>query len=113
MVEMMQNIAKHAIAEPTGEHNGIFSLGKNQEKYSLTASNYVETNQEDILTQYIDQLNTKDRNQLNEYYRQVLRNGHDDINMASGLGLIDIARESKDGIKYNFYHDGQQKNYLQ
>ncbi|MBR4440754.1 MAG: SiaB family protein kinase [Bacteroidales bacterium] len=109
MVEMMQNISKHAIAEQTGEHNGIFSFGKNQDNYSLTASNYVENNQVDIIAQYIDQLNTKDHSQLNEYYRQVLRNGHDDMNMASGLGLIDIARESKDGIKYFFYHDGQQK----
>ena len=98
MVEMIQNISKHAVPSENGCHEGLFSFGKCGQEYSVTASNYVDSNSTDRLKAYIKDLNSKSREQLDEYYKQVLRNGHDNLEIASGLGLIDIARESKDGI---------------
>ena len=98
MVEMIQNISKHAVPSDNGYREGLFSFGKCGQEYSVTASNNVNPDNADRLKAYIKDLNSKSREQLDEYYKQVLRNGHDNLEIATGLGLIDIARESKDGI---------------
>ena len=102
MVEMMQNISKHAATDTQSGHHGLFSLGKYQQNFTLTATNNIETSNTERLKNYIDSLNAKTKTELDDYYKKILRNGHDDTDIASGLGLIDIARESKDGIKYAF-----------
>ena len=98
LVEMIQNIAKHAAPSQNGDHEGLFSFGKCGEEYTITASNNILPNQIDNLKSYVDSLNTQNHEQLNDYYKKVLRHGHDNLDISSGLGLIDIARESKNGI---------------
>ncbi|MCQ2974644.1 MAG: SiaB family protein kinase [Bacteroidales bacterium] len=99
MVEMVQNIAKHALTDNNNRHNGLFSIGNYLNKYILSASNIIAENDLEQLKKYIEKLNSKTVDELNEYYKHILRNGHQDINMSSGLGLIDIARDSS--IKIN------------
>ena len=108
MVEMIQNISKHAVVTNNDEHEGLFSIGKSGTQYTLTASNSIPTNEVDSLQAYIDKLNAKDPSELDDYYRHILRNGHDNLDVTSGLGLIDIARESRTGISYVF--DNQDSN---
>lgn len=102
MVEMIQNISKHASSANTGSHDGLFSLGKHQSKYTITASNNIDQKYTTRLKDYIDNLNAQTPEQLDAYYKKVLRNGHDNLDITSGLGLIDIARESKNGIRCQF-----------
>jgi len=102
MVEMIQNISKHASSANTGSHDGLFSLGKHQSKYTITASNNIDPKYTTRLKDYIDNLNAQTPEQLDAYYKKVLRNGHDNLDITSGLGLIDIARESKNGIRCQF-----------
>jgi len=101
LVEMLQNIAKHAKVNEKGRHEGIFSMGVKDGGYIVSASNGIEDAKALKISSYIDRLNTMTKPQLDDYYRKVLRGGHDDLSILSGLGLIDIARESKSKIDYS------------
>ena len=101
LVEMLQNIAKHA-EENNQRHEGLFTLGCENGSYTVSASNSVNTQQADKLEKYLDKLTAKNIEELNSYYKEILRNGHSDKSIFSGLGLIDIVRSSSEKIKYNF-----------
>ena len=40
------------------------------------------------------------KDELDNYYKHVLRNGHEDEQVFSGLGLIDIARDSTEKVDF-------------
>ncbi|MCQ2250547.1 MAG: SiaB family protein kinase [Bacteroidales bacterium] len=101
LVEMLQNIAKHAKVSEKGRHEGLFSMGVLGGDYIVSASNGIEDAKAQKIGQYIEKLNAMTRQQLDDYYRKVLRGGHEDVTILSGLGLIDIARESKSKIGYS------------
>lgn len=109
MVEMIQNISKHAKVSDKGARVGLFSIGKAGTQFTLTATNRIKCSEIQTLKAYIDNINNKDQQALDDYYRHILRNGHDDLDVVSGLGLIDIVRESKFGIKYMF--DNEKPSY--
>ena len=100
LVELLQNISKHAYVE-NDRRNGIFSMGECSGAYTVCAANKIEINQAEKLKRYINFLNSKSKTQLNDYYKQILRDGHSDASIESGLGLIDIARDSVVKIDYH------------
>ncbi|MCQ2253079.1 MAG: SiaB family protein kinase [Bacteroidales bacterium] len=102
LVEMLQNIAKHATPTESGRHEGVFSMGSIGSDFIVSASNGVANDKTDHLENYIKQLNAMDHQQLDDYYKKVLREGHPDPSILSGLGLIDLARDSKIMIDYEF-----------
>ncbi len=106
LVEMLQNIAKHAV-ENNGRHEGLFSMGSGNGSYTISASNTVNNEQADKLEKYLQKISTKNIDELNQYYKEILRNGHSDRSIFSGLGLIDIVRTSSEKIKYDFTNKNQ------
>lgn len=102
LVEMLQNIAKHAKPTDEGHHIGLFSMGYDENSYTISATNRIDAAKKDKLDNYIKSLNSKNNNELDEYYKMILRNGHADETILSGLGLIDIARDSIVKIDYEF-----------
>ena len=102
LVEMLQNIAKHAKPTEEGYHLGLFSMGLDKDVYTVSATNGIEPAKKVKLENYIKSLNDKNKTELDEYYKVILRNGHDDKTIFSGLGLIDIARDSIVKIDYAF-----------
>jgi len=102
LVEMLQNIAKHADIDSLGRHIGLFSLGYDEGIFAMSATNGIQKDKCEKLENYINSLNSKSKEELDEYYKNVLRNGHDDESIFSGLGLIDIARDSIEKIDFDF-----------
>lgn len=107
LVEMLQNIAKHAEPDPDGRHTGLFSFGYDEGAFSISATNRIAKNGKEKLKAYIESLNSKDKQDLDEYYKMILRNGHSDETILSGLGLIDIARESSEKMDYTFEENNE------
>ncbi len=101
LVEMLQNIAKHAKVSARGRHEGLFSMGVKDGCFVVSASNGIGAADSQKLVNYIEKLNSMQKDELDAYYKKVLREGHDDETIFSGLGLIDIARDSKIRIGYN------------
>lgn len=110
LVEMLQNIAKHAKANEEGIRIGLFSMGYDEGVYTVSATNEVCPEEKNKLKNYIESLNSKGKEDLDEYYKMILRNGHADESILSGLGLIDIARDSIIKIDYVFKGKNQEED---
>ena len=107
LVEMLQNIARHASQTEDGRREGMFSMGYDNGSFVVSASNGICPADAERLLEYVGRLNAMTREQLDDYYKRVLREGHDDATISSGLGLIDVARDSIGGIDCNVDGDGE------
>jgi anti-sigma regulatory factor (Ser/Thr protein kinase) len=103
-VEMLQNISKHGKKQTDSEINqGIFMLGKKEDKLILTAGNIVNISEKILLEEKLDFLVSLDEYELKELHKSTLRasirfeNKHN-----SGLGLIEVAQASGNSILYDF-----------
>jgi len=101
LVEILQNISKHSYK--IGEkHEGIFQIGFDKNKFHIGTGNFIANDEVENLKSQINMVNSKTRDELNELYRKYLREGKMTKTGSAGLGLIDLARETDDDIKYEF-----------
>ena len=101
LVEMLQNISKHAVEELTNQ--GIFLIGIDKEdKYFISTGNLIKKHNVEQLESHLNQVNNLDQSQLNLLYRQTLRNGKLSDSGGAGLGIIDMARESSNKLEFKF-----------
>ncbi len=101
LVEILQNVSKHAF-ELNGIREGIFLMGKQDEKYLIGTGNYIKNSMIGPLSKHIDNLNILNKDELLQLYKYTLHLGTTTMKGDAGLGLIDIARDSLETIKYKF-----------
>lgn len=112
MVECLQNISKHADAIDEPMHvKGVFMVGKNESSYSITAGNPISSRKKESISDIIDEINTKSADELKELRKEKMKLELSDKNGA-GLGLIDIARKTKNKIYSKFIPLGNDKTYF-
>ena len=109
LVETLQNLYHHTdafgdSAVGNGEHSRVarFMLGKKDEKYHILAANYIESDNIAPLKARLDKINSLDKDGLRDFYKEVLDNGQYSVHGGGGLGMIDIARKSRNKLDYNF-----------
>lgn len=105
MVEMLQNISKHA-DEYSGEKNwksGIFLITESDEEYVLISGNYVLNSKIQLFENSIKHVNELSYNELIVEYNRILHGFYTDNNK-KGLGLLDIKRKSKTNLICDFYN---------
>ncbi len=112
MVETLQNISKHAYINEKGNREGIFILAEIDKKFAISGGNYIETSKADKFKTYMDDLNKMDRDQLNTFYRTVLRGDGIPYYVTGGLGLIDVFRESVEPVKYEFIKENEKLTFF-
>jgi hypothetical protein len=102
MVESIQNLIKHV-----GEHEintktnaAILSIQHTPEYYLISTGNFVTQNEALQLSTKLDKINLMNKEQLRDYYQEVLENEVISPKGGAGLGLIDIARKSGDKVAY-------------
>jgi hypothetical protein len=109
LVESLQNLYHHT--DPFGSDtltNGEmkrivrFVLGKEDDTYYILSANYIENGNIEPLKAKLDKINSLDKDGLRDYYKEVLDNGQYSIHGGGGLGMIDIARKSKNKLDYHF-----------
>ena len=101
MIEMLQNINKHGFIE-NNLRQGIFILGIKNNNYFISTGNFINKNAANKLNNYLDSLNSKTVEDLNTLYKKILINTDVPDDETGKLGLIDIARESINKMKYEF-----------
>ncbi len=101
LVEILQNISKHAYAL-NGKHEGIFQIGYDNNNFHIGTGNFILNSEIKNLKEQLDMVNSKTVDELNGLYRKYLREGKTTKSGSAGLGLIDLARETKDKINYEF-----------
>ena len=111
LVELLQNIGKHGLIV-NNRHDGIFIIGQIDSTYTITAGNYVEHTKVPDLEKKLKLVQKATYDELEEMYVDVLINGEESEDGGAGLGLIDIGKESKTPINYNFHKIDMEKVFL-
>ena len=109
--ELLQNISKHGylIDNP---REGLFSIGKIENSYTITSGNYVKKGMTNDITTYIEKLNNLDKDALKTIYLEKIKNCEIDQNGNAGLGFIEIARECNDKIGYHISSINDEYSFL-
>jgi hypothetical protein len=106
LVECLQNLYHHLdeISDVGSERirSAIFMIGKLDGDYSIITGNYILNENINGLKNRLDEVNGLNKEQLKEYYKQVLNNGEMSLKGGGGLGMIDIARKTGEKLEYNF-----------
>lgn len=106
LVECLQNLYHHMDEIPSHingkDRSAIFMIGKTEEGYSIITGNYILNENVSGLKKRIDEINSLTKDELKEYYKQVLNNGEMSLKGGGGLGIIDIARKSGEKLTYEF-----------
>lgn len=104
MVETLQNMAKHS-DEITDKYNigkGLFMIGKKDETYYIITSNKVTNAKKEDLEAAVTQVNAASKEELKNMYREQITKGSLSEKGGAGLGLIEIARKTRNKLVYQF-----------
>jgi len=102
MVESIQNLIKHVDEQDLDDksNSAILAICKTKEYYMISTGNFVTSAEALDLSEKLDKINGMNREQLRDYYQEVLENEVISPKGGAGLGLIDIARKSGDKVAY-------------
>lgn len=98
MVEGMENILKYSTSNAQG---GIVMLTKNDDVYCLTLGNVVDSKQEHLLLQNLDDIKDESVEQLKLLYKERLSSTDESNALSAQLGLIQIAINCENNMKYD------------
>jgi len=105
LVECLQNISKHAecIEKNNNEYGrGIILVSETPESYNITTGNVVKSVNIDKIKLNIDLINSKNKEELREFFKERLSTGRISKKGGAGLGFIDIAKKSGNKLEYSF-----------
>ncbi len=106
LVECLQNLYHHmddtATDTAEGQRSAIFMIGKMDNMYNVITGNYIYNENVPGLKKRLDDVNSLSKEELKEYYKQILNNGEMSLKGGGGLGMIDIARKTGQKLHYNF-----------
>jgi hypothetical protein len=114
---MMYSAEKEQKNSPEGDpqeiSKGIFILGVQDDGYFVQSGNVVTESNAKILKSRIDYLNTLDKKELRQYYKQQMNAENGNLeSKGAGIGLIEIARRASGPIEYEFTPCGEGRQYL-
>lgn len=105
MVEMLQNIVKHAakVEEDSLLGNpGIFFISSKDDSYSLCTGNYISSSSVDELQGKLEHVNSLKGEEIELFYSMRLLNFEIDNSKEAGLGVIDLRMKSGNKLEYSF-----------
>jgi len=92
---------------------GIFIMGKQEDKYYLQTGNFMKDSSVNLLRDRIDHLNTLDKQQLRQYFKEQRKAENDNPeSKGGGIGLIEVARRATSKIDYEFIPIGDGITYF-
>lgn len=106
MVEMLQNISRHAEDEQDlaflEANNPIFTLGKIDDLYILMTQNPVSNEHIRQIYQNLTTVNEKSLEELRDIYRKIIKQGLISSKGGAGIGYIDLRRKSQEKFLFDF-----------
>jgi hypothetical protein len=106
LVECFQNVLKHGESVDKSGFNwnddGLFSFKNTPEAFFINSINVIRTEDIQKLRDLMEQVNSFNEKDLKEFYLRHLRNNEINSKGGAGLGLIELARKSKEKIAFRF-----------
>lgn len=103
LIEALQNMHLHGEREPGGKQCSYVIVAKGPEAYFITFANLIFDANRERVKERIEYINSLNREQLKEYYMQVLTDGEMSQKGGAGLGFITIGMKSKNKMSYQFH----------
>jgi hypothetical protein len=107
LVESLENSVRHKSndAIKTNHQPLEMELFLRGNQFILKIGNYIKPENTEWLTKKIDEVNSLDREGLNQMYRSSIAKARISDKGGAGLGIIDIARNSGQKIKYTIENE--------
>lgn len=108
LVECLQNLYHHIDEVPSetakngADRSAIFMVSLNPKGYSITTGNYILSDRKPRFEERLDRINSLDREELKQLYKDVLNSDVRSDKGGGGLGMIDIARKTGNKLNYDF-----------
>lgn len=103
MIESLENLVRHAVKMDGMPHPAIFLLAQDDDFHYVSTGNKVKNSDIQALKNKIDKANGMNKDQLREWYNDVLLNGAiPSDSTGAGLGIIDMAMKSGNPLVYDF-----------
>jgi len=116
MVECLQNISKHADNQfnfvTSKDGRGIFMVSKDEKEYNVTTGNVVKNDKIEELRTMLERVNNLSKEELNQLYKQKIKEGRLSEKGGAGLGFIDIARKTGQKLVYSFLKIDEEKSFF-
>lgn len=116
MVECLQNITRHQFIDGRedlrSDQSGMFVICNKDCSYQMTSGNVVNADAIPHLTHLLEKVNSLNKEELKEYYKQVLEDGSISSKGGAGLGLIEMARKSGNKLFYTFDSIDEEISYF-
>jgi hypothetical protein len=109
LVECLQNLYHHIdVNDENAEEqrkliekkSALFLIAKEADYFQIRTGNYVDKASAHELSEKLEKINGMDKDQLKQYYQEVLSSGTLSEKGTAGLGMIDIARKSGNKLEY-------------
>lgn len=99
IAECFQNIIRH---NDSKHSDSYFQIKNNKGVFSIVSGNRIPNENVPKLEEQLEDLNKLDSDQLKDAYRTILNNGDYSDKGGAGLGLIEMARRSKNKLGFHF-----------
>jgi hypothetical protein len=108
LVECLQNLYHHIDQNEVRPRevfetaSALFMISMSHDGYEIKTGNYIPASQVVGLREKLERINAMNKDELKDFYKQVLSEGEVSEKGTAGLGLIDIARKSGNKLDYEF-----------
>jgi hypothetical protein len=109
IAECFQNVVRHS---DLTNKEAYFHIKNNFGVFSLTSGNTIQNNIVSALKGQLEQLNKLTSEELREVYRQTLEDTSFSNKGGAGLGLIEMARKTKNKLSFRFSRINAIKSYF-
>ena len=115
LVECLENIHRHSGLNNFSEsekNEGLFVLMRKPKGYVVAIGNSIYESEVESLRTQLDKINSMDRKQLKEHYKNSLLNSTISEKGGAGMGMIDIAIKSGSILEYKFDKFKEDKQFF-
>jgi uncharacterized membrane protein YvbJ len=118
LVECLQNINRHAEAFfPEKDFDaypgrGALLVSKASEYYRVITANIIQNSEVPEMRKFLDRINQMSDDELNDLYKQQLKEGQLSSKGGAGLGFIDVRRKADSDMEYHFIDNDEQTSYF-
>lgn len=110
LVEGLQNITRHQ--EDSSGRKSFFGVEQSGEYYYITMANIIVNEKIGKLTHQLEKINSLEKEELKDFYKQTLMENELSEKGGAGLGLIEMARKSGNKLQYSFKKLDDQWSYF-
>ncbi len=113
LIEVLQNIALHSAKDANGRMHSYLVVVKAENNYKIFCGNLILQSDRERLSTKMAELVHMDKNSLRKMFIETLCNEDFTYKGGAGLGLLTIAKRSKEEVKYAIHEIDELFGYFQ